>query len=80
MIINPIIPIWVMAIICILFLLVKRKGKMNYVRQILIVIFLFVINLRFMVRDGDVPSVMPKVDVVFVVDSGGLEVYKHGRE
>lgn len=69
MIINPIIPIWVMAIICILFLLVKRKGKMNYVRQILIVILLFVINLRFMVRDGDVPSVMPKVDVVFVVDN-----------
>lgn len=69
MIINPIIPIWVMVIICILFLLVKRKGKMNYVRQILIVILLFVINLRIMVRDGNVPSVMPKVDVVFVIDN-----------
>lgn len=69
MIINPIIPIWVMAIICILFLVLKRKGKVNYIRQILIIILLFVINLRIMVRDGDVPTVMPKVDVVFVVDN-----------
>lgn len=58
-----------MAIICILFLVMKRKGKMNYIRQILIVILLFVINLRIMVRDGDVPTVMPKVDIVFVLDN-----------
>lgn len=69
MITNPIIPIWVMAIICIFFLFMKRKGKLNYIRQILIVILLFVINMRIMVRDGDVPTVMPKVDVLFVVDN-----------
>lgn len=69
MITNPIIPIWVMAIICIFLLFMKRKGKVNYIRQIIIIILLFVINLRIMVRDGDIPTVMPKVDVMFVVDN-----------
>ncbi len=69
MIINPIIPIWLMVIICILFLCVKRKGKASYIRQVLIVVLLFVINMRIMVRGGDVPIVVPNVDVVFVVDN-----------
>lgn len=69
MIINPIIPIWAMAIVCVFFLVLKRKGKVNYIRQILIVILLFVINMRIMVRGNDVPTVMPKVDVLFVVDN-----------
>ncbi len=69
MILNPIIPIWVMAIICVFFLCMKRKGVGNYIRQILIIVLLFVINMRVMVRDGDVPSVMPQVDILFVVDN-----------
>ena len=69
MIINPIIPIWVMAIICIFFLFLRRKGKVNTIRKFLIIILLFVINMRIMVRDGNVPTVMPKVDVLFVVDN-----------
>ncbi len=69
MIINPIIPIWLMVVICILFLCVKRKGKASYIIQILIVILLFVINMRIMVRGGDVPTMMPNVDIVFVVDN-----------
>ncbi len=69
MIINPIIPIWVMVIICVFFLFLKRKGKANMIRQILIVILLFVINMRIMVRGGDVPTLMPNVDVLFVVDN-----------
>lgn len=69
MIINPIIPIWVMAIICLFFLFLKRKGKVNYIRQILIIILLFIINMRIMIRGDDVPAVMPKVDVLFVVDN-----------
>lgn len=69
MIINPIIPIWVMAIICVFFLVLKRKGKGNFIRQILIVILLFVINIRIMIPGDDVPTMMPKVDVLFVVDN-----------
>lgn len=69
MIINPIIPIWVMIILSVLFLVLKRKGTANYIRQIFIVILLFVINLRIMVPGNDVPTVMPKVDVLFVIDN-----------
>lgn len=69
MILNPIIPIWVMAIICVFFLCMKRKGIGNYIRQILIIALLFVINMRVMVRDGDIPTVMPQVDILFVVDN-----------
>lgn len=69
MIINPIIPIWLMGIICVLFLVLKRKGKINYIRQIVIVVLLFVVNLRIMVGGNDVPNVSPNVDIVFVVDN-----------
>lgn len=58
-----------MFIISVLFLLLKRKGKGSYIRQIIIVIILFVLNLRIMVRSDDVPMVMPNVDVLFVVDN-----------
>lgn len=69
MTINPIIPIWVMAIICVALLILKRKGKVSYIRQILIVLLLFVINLRITVVSNDVPTVTQKVDVLFVVDN-----------
>lgn len=44
--INPIIPIWVMSLLCVLFLVLGRKGKFNYIRQVIIVALLFAINLR----------------------------------
>lgn len=69
MIINPIIPIWLMAILCIVFLVFKRKGAFNYIRQIIIVILIFVINLRIMVPDPNAETVQKKVDVLFVVDN-----------
>ena len=65
---NPIIPIWVMSLICVLFLLLGRKGKFNYIRQVIIVILLFAINLRPMVEDDNVPTVQQNVDVLFVID------------
>ena len=46
MTINPIIPLWLMGIICIVLLFFKRKGIFNYVRQIVIVALLFLINMR----------------------------------
>lgn len=69
MIINPIIPIPVMAIICIALLFFKRKGVLPYIMQIAIIALLFVINLRFMVYDHDVPTSVYPVDVLFVVDN-----------
>lgn len=69
MITNPIIPVWLMGILCVFFLCLKRKGKINYIRQILIVVLLFVINLRIMIADGEAETVMAGADVLFVVDN-----------
>lgn len=69
MIINPIIPVWLMVILCIILLIFKRKGTFNYIRQIIIIILLFVINLRIMVPNGDMQTIQKDVDVLFVVDN-----------
>ncbi len=69
MIINPIIPVWLMGILCVVFLCFKRKGAFNYIRQICIVVLLFVINLRIMVGDAESETVTASADVLFVVDN-----------
>lgn len=70
MIINPIIPIWLMAVICVILLVLKRKGTIPYIRQIFIVVLIFIINLRVMVPDESVGSKAIELDayVLFVVD------------
>ncbi len=67
--INPIIPIWLMAILCVGMLCMKRRGVWNYIRQILIVILVFAMNLRIMVFSYDVPKKELNVDVLFVIDN-----------
>jgi len=69
MIINPIIPIWLMSILCVLMLCMKRKGVWNFVRQIIIVALVFALNLRIMVRTSDAEKVEIDVDVLFIVDN-----------
>lgn len=70
MITNPIIPVWIMAIFCIVMLLLKRKGTKNFIRQILVVILLFVINLRPMIPGDGIKQVETKnIDILFVVDN-----------
>lgn len=68
--IDPIIPIWLMFVICIGMLLLKRRGVIPYLRQIAIVILLFVINLRIMVPSDQVEQSVQHIDanVLFVVD------------
>ncbi len=68
--INPVIPIWLMVILCVGMLALKRKGIIPYMRQIIIVMLLFVINLRIMFPYGKVDSSEQKIDVyvLFVVD------------
>lgn len=70
MIVNPIIPIWLMAVICVVLIALKRKGVWPYVRQIIMVILLFVINLRIMVP-GDVNTSSQKINanILFVIDN-----------
>lgn len=69
MIINPIIPVWLMGILCVFLLFLKRKGTIHFIRQIIIVILLFVINLRIMTGNSDVETVTVDTDVLFVVDN-----------
>lgn len=69
MIINPIIPVWLMAILCVLLFFFKKKGTFHYIRQITVILLLFVINLRIMVPNHDVTAVQKDIDVLFVVDN-----------
>ena len=91
MIVNPIIPIWLMTIICIIVLLLvyidfskfsKKNRKNNYKRpkniikykifnkisKTIIIIVLFLLNLRFMTPNGDSTQIKYDVDVLFVID------------
>ncbi len=69
MISNPIIPVWLMGIICVLFLVLKRWETAGFIRQIVIVVLLFLVNLRLMVGDSSVETVTIGADVLFVVDN-----------
>ena len=83
MTINPIIPIWLMIIICIALFFFKRKGAVHYIRQIVIIFLLFMINLRIMIPDPNAETVQRKVNVLFVVDntiSMQAEDYGHDKE
>lgn len=57
-----------MGILCIILLVMRRKNKYAYIRQILIVILLFVINLRIMIPSSDVKVQTNNFDVLFVID------------
>lgn len=70
MIINPIIPIWLMSVLCVIMLVLKRKGIFPYIRQVIIVLLLFAINLRPMLP-GEGRKTGEKtmdVQVLFVID------------
>ena len=70
MIVNPIIPIWLMTVICIILLVLKRKGIFPYIRQIIVILLLFVINLRIMIPDEiEVASENIDAKVLFVIDN-----------
>lgn len=95
MIINPIIPIWLMTIICVssIILIVyskQLKGRItnkkniekttkqkhlireniiNIIIKVVIVILLFVINLRFMIPNGESVAINTDVNILFVIDT-----------
>ena len=68
--INPIIPIWLMSIICVALLILKRRGIFPFIRQIIMVILLFVLNLRIMIPSDKIETEVMDMDayVLFVVD------------
>lgn len=91
MIINPIIPIWVMTIISIfaIFLvynkqsknfikkneitdrqrILSKKYKNNLYIKISIIVLLFIINLRFMIPNGENTEMTSDLSVLFIIDT-----------
>lgn len=70
MIIHPILPIWAMAILCILLLCLKRRGLFPFLRQLFLVVLLFVANLRILIPNDSVATETQTLhaNVLFVVD------------
>lgn len=71
MTINPIIPIWLMLIVCVGLLFLRRKNKYARIRQVIAVVLIFLINLRIMVPGGETYVNTEELDtyVLFVVDN-----------
>lgn len=72
MIVYPIIPIWIMGLVCIIlivFVVIKGRRKWGLVRQILIILLLFVINLRIMIKSPNSEVMSNNLDVLFVIDN-----------
>ncbi len=71
MIINPIIPIWLMIIICasLIFYIIKYTKKDLRIYKLIIILLLFVINLRIMYKSDNTTALSNDLDVIFVVDS-----------
>lgn len=67
---NPIVPIPVMAVFCAVLIIFKRRGVIPYIRQILTVLLLFVINLRPMYPAENILIQKQQMDlnVLFVID------------
>ena len=67
----PIIPIWLMIIISIIYLIlvIKTKNKKKLIIRILIIIVLFIINLRFMIVDENGETYVSNLDIIMVIDN-----------
>jgi Ca-activated chloride channel family protein len=64
---EPILPVWFMVILCIGLLALKRRGIIPYIRQILMVILIFVINLRPMIMTDDVTVIKQKLNCYCII-------------
>ncbi|MCL1790441.1 MAG: VWA domain-containing protein [Peptococcaceae bacterium] len=71
MTINPIIPIWVMLLICALgvFVVAKQQDNAALARRTIIIALLFIINLRIMAPVGTDVEVSNNLNVLFVIDT-----------
>ena len=69
MIVFPIIPIWIMTIICALLIVISVKNRKSRIRRCIIVVLLFFINLRIMFVSDDSNIYNINLDVLFVIDN-----------
>ena len=83
MITSPIIPIWLMLIICIILITIIITNKKKNWIEIIIIILLFIANLRFMIPTEESKILSNDLDVLFVIDntiSMKAEDYKSKKE
>lgn len=73
MILNPIIPIWLISILTIALIAYivwfNKKINKKVILRISIIIMLFIINLRPMVRSNNVKSSTSNLNILFVIDT-----------
>ena len=69
MTINPFIPIPVMCLIVVLLIITKRKGVWNFIRQIIVALLIFMVNLRIAIPTDEVVNYSNNIDILFVVDN-----------
>lgn len=69
MIINPIIPLWLMIIISVALLVVVITNKKRIIIRVLMIILLFLTNLRFMLPNGKIEKITNNLNVLFVIDN-----------
>ena len=67
---EPIVPIPIMGAVCVVLIIFKRRGVIPYIRQILCVALLFLINLRPMLPADNIVIQRQRTDlnVIFIVD------------
>ncbi len=67
--IFPIIPIWIMLIICAVLTYMQIADKKNRTRRIAIIWLLFVINVRIMIKTNDLENYGSNLNILFVIDN-----------
>lgn len=67
--IFPIIPIWLMSLLCIITLILNLKRWKQNILKILIIILLFITNLRIMIPSNKLETYNNNLEVLFVIDS-----------
>lgn len=65
----PIIPIWIMLVICIILIIITIKYNKKDINSIISIALLFVINLRIMIPSEKSQIMTNNLDVLFVIDN-----------
>ena len=69
MILNPIIPVWIMIFFLPLFWMCRSGEKKQLIRQMIMICLIFLINLRPMILSDKAESLTNDLDVLFVIDT-----------
>lgn len=69
MVVSPILPLWFMIIICLLLIFFEIRNSKKNIIHFLIIILIFIINLRIMFPTNNSDTISNNLDVLFVIDN-----------